>query len=183
MEFIPQSIPDVVLIKPHVYEDDRGYFMETWRENIFSEKISKDVKFVQENQSKSVKGTIRGLHYQLEKPQGKLVRVVTGEVYDVAVDLRVNSPFFGKWVGVYLSSDNKEQLWVPPGFAHGFYVVSEIAEFFYKCTNYYSPKNERILHWKDPTIAVQWPILAGVETLISVKDSQGGLFKDLEMFG
>src|SRR5574344_1425157 len=151
MKLIDPAIPDVKILEPQVFGDERGFFMETWRDNWFSENVC-ERRFVQDNHSKSRQGILRGLHYQMEQTQGKLVRVVAGEVYDVAVDLRRSSPTFGKWVGVHLSADNKKQLWVPEGFAHGFVVLSETAEFLYKTTDYYAPEYERSLLWNDPVL-------------------------------
>ncbi|TOQ67982.1 dTDP-4-dehydrorhamnose 3,5-epimerase, partial [Vibrio parahaemolyticus] len=153
MNVIDTNIPDVKIIEPRVFGDERGFFMETWNHKQFEEQVTgKPTNFVQDNHSKSKKGILRGLHYQIENTQGKLVRVVAGEVFDVAVDIRKNSPTYGMWVGVYLSGDNKRQLWVPKGFAHGFYVVSEEAEFVYKCTDYYHPQSEITIAWDDPKI-------------------------------
>lgn len=166
------EIPDVKVIEPTIYGDDRGFFMETFRDSWFRENVS-DIRFVQDNHSRSTKGILRGLHYQLHNPQGKLVRVLSGEVYDVAVDMRRNSPTFGKWVGVYLSSQNALQLWVPPGFAHGFYVTSDFADFAYKCTDYYAPEHERSLLWNDRTLAIDWPLINGNAPNLSSKDIQG----------
>ena len=168
MRIINSSIPDVLLLESTVHGDDRGYFMETWRNSVFEEQ-GLDINFVQDNQSKSSRGTLRGLHYQLEFPQGKLVRVVSGEVFDVVVDLRKDSPSFGKWVGAMLSAENKKQLWVPPGFAHGFYVSSESAELLYKCTEYYHPEDEYSLLWSDETLAINWTLLDSTP-LLSDKD-------------
>ena len=168
MRIITSSIPDVLLLESTVHGDDRGYFMETWRNSVFEEQ-GLDINFVQDNQSKSSRGTLRGLHYQLEFPQGKLVRVVSGEVFDVVVDLRKDSPSFGKWVGAMLSAENKKQLWVPPGFAHGFYVSSESAELLYKCTEYYHPEDEYSLLWSDETLAINWQLLDSTP-LLSDKD-------------
>mgnify|MGYP001443602565 FL=1 len=171
MKFTPTAIPDVVLIEPQVFADERGFFMETWQRRKFAE-AGIDVDFVQDNHSRSVKGTLRGLHYQLPPhAQGKLVRVTVGEVFDVAVDIRRGSPTFGRWVGEYLSAENKRMLWIPPGFAHGFYVTSDVAEFQYKCTDYYAPECERCIRWDDPQLAIAWP-LAG-EPLVSAKDKRG----------
>ncbi|MCR9533329.1 MULTISPECIES: dTDP-4-dehydrorhamnose 3,5-epimerase [Vibrio] len=169
MKVIDTEIPDVKIIEPTVFGDERGFFMETWQQKKFEELVTgKPTKFVQDNHSKSKKGILRGLHYQTENTQGKLVRVVSGEVFDVAVDIRKDSPTFGKWVGVYLSEDNKRQLWVPEGFAHGFYVTSEEAEFVYKCTDYYNPKAEISIKWDDPRILIDWPLTN--EPLLSSKD-------------
>ena len=172
MEFLPTSLPEVVLIKPRVFGDARGFFMETWQAREFAA-AGLNVNFVQDNHSRSVKGTLRGLHYQLPQPQGKLVRVIAGEVFDVAVDLRRHSPDFGKWVGATLSADNKHQLWVPPGFAHGFLVLSAAAEFQYKCTDYYAPQHEHALLWDDPEIGIRWPLESGQMPLLSDKDRNG----------
>ena len=180
MKVINTKIPDVKIIEPNVFGDQRGYFMETWNEKTFKELVSNQ-EFVQDNQSKSKKGILRGLHFQTVNPQGKLVRVIRGEVYDVAVDLRKNSKTFGLWVGVFLSADNKKQLWVPEGFAHGFFVTSEEAEFVYKCTTYYNPESEYTLAWDDPTIDIDWPI-SDNEVLLSEKDKNGKLFQDCHSF-
>ncbi|MEZ8278265.1 dTDP-4-dehydrorhamnose 3,5-epimerase [Vibrio cyclitrophicus] len=172
MKVIDTRIPDVKIIEPSVFGDERGFFMETWNQKQFEELVTgKPTQFVQDNHSKSKKGILRGLHYQTENTQGKLVRVVSGEVFDVAVDIRKGSPTFGQWVGEYLSSENKHQLWVPEGFAHGFYVTSEEAEFVYKCTNYYDPISEVSLKWNDSLINVDWPLLG--EPILSVKDGKG----------
>ena len=170
MKVIDTCIPDVKIIEPSVFGDERGFFMETWNQKQFEELVTgKPTPFVQDNHSKSKKGILRGLHYQTENTQGKLVRVVSGEVFDVAVDIRKDSPTFGLWVGEYLSSENKRQLWVPEGFAHGFYVMSDEAEFVYKCTNYYDPTSEVSLKWNDKDIGIKWPF-EGVP-LLSTKDS------------
>lgn len=171
MKIIETAIPDVLLLEPKVHGDERGYFMETFRESWFEEHGITS-RFVQDNQSRSVQGTLRGLHYQLKQAQGKLVRVVSGEVFDVAVDLRRDSPTFGKWAGDILSAENRRQLWVPPGFAHGFYVVSETAELYYKCTDYYCPEHEHSLLWNDPEVGIEWPLLNDTP-LLSAKDSAG----------
>ena len=171
MNVIEKAIKEVVVFEPKVFGDERGFFMETFRQS-WMEQIGVPLQFVQENHSLSRKGTLRGLHYQLQQPQGKLVRVVAGEVYDVAVDVRRSSPTFGQWVGEYLSAENKKMMWVPPGFAHGFYVVSESAEFLYKCTDYYAPEHERSLLWNDPNVGVEWPI-GDEPPLLSDKDRQG----------
>jgi dTDP-4-dehydrorhamnose 3,5-epimerase len=158
MKVIDTEIPDVKIIEPTVFGDERGFFMETWQQKKFEELVTgKPTNFVQDNHSKSKKGILRGLHYQTANTQGKLVRVVSGEVFDVAVDVRKDSPTFGKWVGVYLSANNKRQLWVPEGFAHGFYVTSDEAEFVYKCTDYYNPNSEVSIAWNDNTINIKWP--------------------------
>jgi dTDP-4-dehydrorhamnose 3,5-epimerase len=169
MNVIETNIPDIKIIEPKVFGDERGFFMETWNQNQFEELVAgKPTRFIQDNHSKSKKGILRGLHFQTENTQGKLVRVVSGEVFDVAVDVRKDSPTFGKWVGVYLSEENKRQLWVPEGFAHGFYVVSDEAEFVYKCTDYYHPHSEVSIAWDDATIGIEWP-LQGIPKL-SKKD-------------
>ena len=165
------SIADVLVFKPQIHEDERGYFFETFRQSWFDEK---GVSFVQENQSKSVKHVLRGLHYQIKRPQGKLVRVIRGKIFDVAVDMRVTSPNFGHWVGVTLSETNRKALWVPPGFAHGFLVVSEYAEVAYKCTDYYAPEYERCLRYDDEQLGIEWPIIG--KPTVSEKDGQGDSF-------
>lgn len=181
MKVIDTKIPDVKIIEPTVFGDDRGFFMETWQQKKFEELVTgKSTTFVQDNHSKSKKGTLRGLHYQTENTQGKLVRVVSGEVFDVAVDIRKDSPTFGQWVGEYLSAENKRQLWIPEGFAHGFYVTSDEAEFVYKCTNYYDPTSEVSINWNEKTLDIQWPI--SVEPIISNKDINGIDFKDVIPF-
>lgn len=181
MEFKPTSIPEVILVKPVVYGDERGFFMETYREADFSAAGICD-NFVQDNHSGSVQGTLRGLHYQIQQAQGKLVQVVSGEVFDVAVDLRRTSPTFGRWVGEMLSAENKHQLWIPPGFGHGFYVVSEWVNVIYKVTDYYAPEWDRTLLWNDPEIGIEWPLIEGIEVNISSKDSEGQLLRDAEIF-
>ena len=180
MRFVPSEIPDVLLIEPQVFGDSRGFFMETWHAAKFAA-AGLDCKFVQDNHSKSVQGTLRGLHYQIRKPQGKLVRVISGEVFDVAVDLRKSSPFFGRWVGEILSAENKKMLWVPPGFGHGFYVLSPEAEFVYKCTELYAPEDERCIRWDDPELAVAWPLL-GQTPLLSAKDLAGVSLTKAELY-
>ena len=160
MKVTPLNIPDVLLIEPQVFGDDRGFFYESFNQNKFEEAIGKKINFVQDNHSKSLKGVLRGLHYQLKpKAQGKLVRVIQGEVFDVAVDLRQSSPTFGKWVGEIISANNKKQLWIPEGFAHGFLTLSDTAEFLYKTTDYYSPMYERSILWSDKAIDIEWPII------------------------
>jgi dTDP-4-dehydrorhamnose 3,5-epimerase len=178
MKVIDTKIPDVKIIEPTVFGDERGYFMETWNQQKFEELVTaKKTHFVQDNHSKSKQGILRGLHYQTENTQGKLVRVVSGEVFDVAVDIRKESPTFGKWVGEYLSAENKRQLWIPEGFAHGFYVTSEDAEFVYKCTDYYNPGSEITLKWNDTDLNIQWPLYS--PPLLSVKDNKGIFFSDI----
>lgn len=172
MRFKPLAIADVVLITPTVLTDKRGFFMESFRRDLFIQYCG-EYEFVQDNHSLSVQGTLRGLHYQHEQPQGKLVRVTRGEVFDVAVDLRKNSATFGQWVGAVLSADNKQMLWVPPGFAHGFYVLSAQAECLYKCTAYYSPNDEYTLKWDDTSVAVLWPLVGHKQPQLSAKDEQG----------
>jgi dTDP-4-dehydrorhamnose 3,5-epimerase len=180
MPIQPTAIPDVIIIEPKVFGDDRGFFYESFNANKFAEETGVTTEFVQDNHSKSAKGVLRGLHYQIQQPQGKLVRVVAGEVFDVAVDLRKRSPNFGQWIGVTLSADNKRQLWIPPGFAHGFLVTSDSAEFLYKTTDYYAPEFERSILWNDPTIGIEWP-LAG-EPLLSNKDKAGKQLGEAEVF-
>lgn len=179
MKVIATAIPDVLILEPTIHGDHRGFFLETWRESSF-QKIAPGQSFVQDNHSKSSKGILRGLHYQLGQPQGKLVRVIAGEIYDVAVDMRRSSPTFGHWVGVTLSADNHRQLWVPPGFAHGFLVTSDSAEMVYKCSDYYDPSDEHSLLWNDPVLAIAWPLAeAGIETpILSAKDRDGRHFAD-----
>ncbi|CAN0577727.1 unnamed protein product, partial [Ectocarpus sp. 12 AP-2014] len=172
MHYEKLAIPDLVLLTPEVYGDERGFFMETFRQSEF-ETHGGHYQFVQDNHSKSAQGILRGLHYQLNQPQGKLVRVTHGEVFDVAVDMRKSSPTFGKWVGVTLSEENKQMLWVPPGFAHGFYVISEKAEFQYKCTDYYAPGDEVSLRWDDRTLNIEWPLVSEQPPQLSSKDQQG----------
>ncbi len=180
MKAIPLAIPDVILIEPKVFGDERGLFFESFNQAQFEEAIGKSVQFVQDNHSRSAKNVLRGLHYQIQQPQGKLVRVVQGEVFDVAVDLRKNSKTFGQWVGEILSAENKRQLWVPEGFAHGFVVLSDTAEFLYKTTDYYAPAHERCILWNDATLAIQWP--AGIQPILSAKDAQGKPFIEAEVF-
>lgn len=179
MKVTATTIPDVWIIEPDVYGDERGFFMETWQRYKFAE-VGIDFDFVQDNHSRSVQGALRGLHYQIYQPQGKLVRVTMGEVFDVAVDIRKSSPTFSHWIGETLSSDNKRMLWIPPGFAHGFYVVSEVAEFQYKCTDYYYPEGERCIRWDDSYLKISWPLYG--EPLVSKKDQQGSVFPDVESF-
>lgn len=180
MDYQPLAIPDVVLLTPKVFGDERGFFMETFRQDEFVKHCG-DYRFVQDNHSSSGKGILRGLHYQHKQPQGKLVRVTRGEVFDVAVDMRQNSPTFGKWVGEYLSESNKRMLWVPPGFAHGFLVTSDMAEFQYKCTDYYAPGDEYSLLWNDKTVGVEWPV-GQISPQLSAKDAEGRLFADCPPF-
>jgi dTDP-4-dehydrorhamnose 3,5-epimerase len=175
------SLPGVVMITPVVHADTRGFFMETWQARRFAEK-GIDAEFVQDNFSSSARLTLRGMHYQIRQPQGKLIRVVHGEIYDVAVDLRRSSPYFGKWTGVYLSAEDHKQLWVPPGFGHGFLVTSERADVEYKCTDYYAPAHERAVRWDDPDIGIRWPIDAGEEPLLSDKDATASLLKDADSY-
>ena len=174
-------IEGVLLIKPKVWGDARGYFVETWQQQRY-EAAGIDLPFVQDNHSMSTRGILRGLHYQLNRPQGKLVRVTQGEVFDVAVDMRKSSPTFGQSVGVSLSSDNHRMLWVPPGFAHGFIVISESADFLYKCTDFYLPEHERCVRWDDADLAIEWPLPEGFQPLLSAKDAAGKAFKDAETY-
>ena len=176
----PTAIPDVLILQPKVFGDARGFFYESFNARDFAVATGLDVSFVQDNHSKSAKGVLRGLHYQIQHAQGKLVRVVQGEVFDVAVDLRRTSPTFGQWVGVHLSADNHRQLWVPPGFAHGFVVLSEMAEFLYKTTDYYQPEFERSLLWNDCTVGINWPIER--EPILAAKDSAAPLLGAAEIF-
>ncbi len=180
MDFIPLSIPDVILIKPDVHRDERGFFFESWQKNKFA-KAGIDQEFVQDNHSRSSKDVLRGLHYQIRQPQGKLIRAIVGEVFDVAVDLRRSSPSFGKWVSANLSSENFNMLWIPPGFAHGFLVLSDVAEFVYKATDFYAPQYERCILWNDQDLGIDWPI-SGHEPILSEKDSKGKLFREAEVY-
>lgn len=180
MEVESTNLNDALILTPKVFGDERGFFMETWNKNTFRE-LGLDVEFVQDNHSKSAFGTLRGLHYQTQHTQGKLVRVIAGEVYDVVVDLRERSSTFGQWCGVYLSAENRKMFWVPPGFAHGFYVTSESAEFVYKCTDFYHPQSEVALRWDDPGLAIAWPT-GGEPPTLSAKDSNGLHFADTPKF-
>ena len=172
MEFVPTRIPEVLLIKPRVFGDARGFFLESWKETQFAA-AGLDLRFVQDNHSHSMQWILRGLHYQVERTQGKLVRVSRGAVFDVAVDMRRASPTFGQWVGAELSDTNHHMLWVPPGFAHGFLTLSDHVDFLYKCTDYYAPEHERVLRWNDPDVGIEWPLPAGVEPTVSARDAQG----------
>lgn len=180
MQAIPQSIPEVVLFEPKVFGDDRGFFFESFNQRQFEAAVGRPVTFVQDNHSRSSRHVLRGLHYQIQQAQGKLVRVVQGEVFDVAVDIRRSSPTFGRWVGAHLSADNKRQLWVPEGFAHGFLVLSESAEFLYKTTNYYAPEHDRCIVWNDPEIGIGWP--GNVQPLLSGKDQAGRSLKTADLY-
>lgn len=181
MKITNTRIPDVKILEPRVFEDERGFFYESYNQKAFDDAVGYPVTFVQDNHSRSIKGTLRGLHYQLPPhPQGKLVRVTVGEVFDVAVDIRKGSPTFGQWVAETLSAENKRQLWIPEGFAHGFYVTSDVAEFQYKCTDYYAPECERCVRWNDPTVALNWPLQG--EPLISDKDKRGCVLTQAEVF-
>lgn len=181
MEIISTNIPDVLIVKPRVFEDERGFFMETYHQQKMRE-AGIDVEFLQDNHSRSQKGTLRGLHYQTQNVQGKLVRVAIGEILDVAVDLRKSSPTFGQWTSEILSAENKHQLWVPPGFGHGFYVLSDYADVLYKATDFYNPKGERCLLWNDPTVGVDWRIPEGEMPILSEKDKKGLLLDEVEVF-
>ena len=182
MEFFRTRLPDVILIEPQIFGDQRGFFFESYRKESFAEAgISLD--FVQDNHSRSRQGTLRGLHYQIRQPQGKLIRVVSGEVFDVSVDLRRSSPLFGVWNGIQLSENNKKQLWIPPGFAHGFYVLSEWADMVYKTTDYYAPQWERTLLWNDPALKIEWPLSGGSSPLLlSPRDAAGTALDQAEVF-
>lgn len=181
MKFIPTDISEVILIKPQVFEDKRGFFMESWNAQEFEAAGITD-HFVQDNHSKSAQGVLRGLHYQIKKEQGKLIRVIAGEIFDVAVDVRSNSPTFGKWCGAVLSAKNKHLLWIPAGFAHGFYVTSDYAEITYKCTEYYAPEHQRSIRWNDPQLAIDWPLVDGKEPLLSSRDSNNQFFAEAEYY-
>lgn len=181
MNVIPTEIPDVLVFEPKVFGDTRGFFMESFNQKAFESAVGRPVGFVQDNHSRSAQGVLRGLHYQVRQPQGKLVRVVQGAVFDVAVDVRRSSPTFGRWVGVELSEVNRRQLWVPPGFAHGFLVLSESADFLYKTTDYYAPSFERSIVWNDPDIDIEWPE-TGIAPVLSAKDLAGARFRAAEVF-
>ena len=181
MKVTPTAIVDVLVIEPQVFSDARGFFLETWNRRKFAE-AGLDADFVQDNHSCSLKNTLRGLHYQLQNTQGKLVRVNLGTVFDVAVDIRRSSPTFGKWVGEVVSAENKKLFWVPPGFAHGFMVLSDVAEFQYKCTDYYNPAAERCIAFDDPDLAIDWPVKDPTQLILSEKDRNGKAFKDAELF-
>jgi len=178
MQFSRTSLPDLVLVTPEVFGDERGFFMETWQRRKFAE-AGIDAEFVQDNHSRSVRGTLRGLHYQVRRPQGKLVRVSAGEIFDVAVDIRPDSATFGRWTASVLSADNRRMLWMPPGFAHGFYILSDSADVQYKCTDYYFPELDRTIRWDDPDLAIEWPLLGEGPPILSAKDRAGRPFADL----
>ncbi len=180
MKATKTSIPDVFIIEPIIYNDNRGFFFESFNQKQFNEIIGQNIQFVQDNHSHSARGVLRGLHYQIEQPQGKLVRVVRGAVFDVAVDIRRSSPTFGQWVGIELNENNHHQLWIPIGFAHGFVVLSDSADFLYKTSDYYAPEFERCIAWDDPEIDIKWPL--EVQPLISAKDKLGSLLSDSEVF-
>lgn len=175
-------LPEVRIIEPRVFGDARGFFLESWNQRVFDEAIGQSVHFVQDNHSRSTQGVLRGMHYQLANPQGKLVRVVSGRVFDVAVDMRRDSPRLGQWAGVELSADNHRMLWIPPGFAHGFLVMSESADFLYKATAYYAPQDEHTLAWDDPRVAIQWPLEAGHAPQVSTKDQAGVRLADAPLY-
>ena len=180
MKVVPTEIPDVLIIEPKIFGDDRGFFYESYNHTKFMEATGLDLEFVQDNHSRSARNVLRGLHYQIQQTQGKLVRVVKGEVLDVAVDIRKSSPTFGKWVSCILSEENKRQFWVPPQFAHGFVVLSESADFLYKTTDYYAPEHERCIVWDDPDLAIDWEITDS--PIVSTKDKEGALLKEAEVF-
>ncbi len=180
MRATPLSIPDVLLFEPKVFGDERGFFYESFNQKVFEEAVGQSIQFVQDNHSKSTKGVLRGLHYQIKQAQGKLVRVTHGEVFDVAVDLRKSSPTFGQWVGVHLSASNRSQLWIPEGFAHGFIVLSESAEFLYKTTDYWAPEYERSLAWNDPSVSIDWPY--SEQPILSAKDAVAVALANAEVF-
>jgi dTDP-4-dehydrorhamnose 3,5-epimerase len=181
MEFIPTRLPEVILIKPKVFGDARGYFLESWSLPRFAA-VGIDAHFVQDNHSHSSQWILRGMHYQIQNTQGKLVRVSRGAVYDVAVDVRRSSPNFGKWVGVELSDSNHHMLWVPPGFAHGFMALTDNVDFMYKCTDVYAPQHERTLRWDDPAVGIEWPIPAGVQPQLATRDAQAAGLAEIEVF-
>lgn len=181
MEVNQTNLHEVLILTPQVFEDERGFFVETYQMAEYAT-FGITAPFLQDNHSRSCQGTLRGLHYQIRQPQGKLVRVVFGKIFDVAVDIRRSSSNFGKWTGVYLSADTKQQLWIPPGFAHGFYVISDWAELVYKVTDYYAPQWERTILWNDPTLKITWPLLHGTNPLLSIKDARGKLISEAETF-
>jgi len=181
MNVIKTDIPDLLIIEPKVFGDERGFFFESFNARVFAEKTGVTDAFVQDNHSRSAKGVLRGLHYQIQQPQGKLLRVTEGEIYDIAVDIRRSSPTFGKWLGLTLSAENKRQLWVPKGFAHGFVVTSDIAEVLYKTTDYWAPEYERSIIWNDPALGIDWPLDG--EPLLSAKDKLGVVLAEAEVFG
>ena len=180
MNILPTEIPDVLVFEPRVFEDDRGFFFESFNERVFTDKTGVNVQFVQDNHSRSCQNVLRGLHYQIQQPQGKLVRAVVGTIVDVAVDIRRHSPTFGQWISCQLSAENKRTLWVPAGFAHGFVVISEVAEVLYKATDYYAPQHERCLLWNDPDLSIDWPLTA--DPVLSPKDQAGKPFKLAEVY-
>jgi dTDP-4-dehydrorhamnose 3,5-epimerase len=181
VKVVRTEIAGVVILEPKVFGDERGFFMETWNQRVFAD-LGLNANFVQDNHSRSPQGVLRGLHYQIEQPQGKLVRVTHGEVFDVAVDLRSDSPDLGKWVGVTLSAENKRMMWIPPGFAHGFLVASEGADFLYKCTDFYAREHERTIRWDDPDLGIAWPLASGQVPVLSGKDAAGVRFRDSELY-
>ena len=180
MNIVTTTIPDVMILEPRVFGDDRGFFFESFNERNWKELTGMNIRFVQHNHSRSAGNVLRGLHYQIQHPQGKLVRVISGEVFDVAVDIRASSPTFGQWFGTPLSAENKRQMWVPAGFAHGFCVTSDYAEFLYLTTDYWAPEYERCIAWNDPDLSIAWPLSA--EPIISAKDQQGCRFRDADLF-
>ncbi len=180
MKVEPTAIPDVLIFEPRVFVDNRGWFLESWNAREFGNAVGLDLQFVQDNHSRSRRGVLRGLHYQIEQPQGKWVRVVSGRVYDVAVDLRKSSATFGRWVGTELTEDNHRQLWIPAGYAHGFLALSDSADILYKATDYYAPEHERCVIWNDPALGIGWP--ADIEPVLSAKDQAGVLLRDAEVF-
>lgn len=181
MKTIETALPGVLIIEPRLFEDARGFFLESWNARAFAQATGVDLSFVQDNHSRSRRGVLRGLHYQIRQPQGKLVRVVRGAIFDVAVDLRKSTPTFGRWFGTELTEDNHRQLWVPPGFGHGFLVLSESADVLYKATDYYAPEHERSLLWNDPAVGIDWP-LDGIEPLLSAKDAEGQPLAQCEVY-
>lgn len=183
MKVAPTALPEVLLLEPRVFGDSRGFFLESWNQRTFDEAAGAPVRFVQDNQSRSVRGVLRGIHYQLTQPQGKLVRVTSGRVFDVAVDLRRSSPRCGRWVGVELDAESHRQLWIPPGFGHGFVVLSESADFLYKTTDYYAPADERAIAWNDPQLAIDWPLQAiGGTPSLSARDAAAAAFGKAELY-
>lgn len=180
MDTFSTKIDEVFHVYPRIFEDERGFFFESFNQRLFTERVGASYQFVQDNHSRSVRGVLRGLHYQIRQPQGKFVRVIAGEIFDVAVDIRRSSPTFGQWVGTLLSAENKRQLWIPPGFAHGFLALSEAVEVLYKTTDYYAPQHERTILWNDPDLAIDWPF--SEKPILSSKDQAGHLLRDAEVY-
>lgn len=182
MRVIHTELPEVLVLEPKVFRDDRGFFLESYNQKTLAEVAGITAQFVQDNHSRSTQNVLRGLHYQVKQPQGKLIRVISGTIFDVAVDIRWNSPRFGKWTGFYLSDENQHLAWIPPGFAHGFLVISKTAEVLYKATDFYAPEHERSILWNDPKIGIDWPLLKGVSPILSAKDEKGAALDHAELY-